>query len=310
MSKMLWELKAPLVIAKAKEDMSLNNIFKYMRYYRMFLERFKWTYKDVDLTNRIESKLFWRGKVALIKDPVYDLVVAEIDEEKTDPNGTIVSISVSAENGYKRKNLKVGEDAVILYSDETRFAPVLYIWAIANNIVDREDIINQQDNMLRKPILVTGEGAELDNAMTKMENVLSGVAWFNLNPKSKKDGNIMLDKGMEVLNLQVGNAYKGKELWESRGKFEELIKDYLGYSSVNNQKKERMIQAEVSQSASVCDTFYKSSLKLREEAKKQTSVLQLEDELKLEKILEEQKEVEDNGNQKENLASTNDRPSE
>ena len=301
MSKMLWEVKAPLVIAKAKEDMSLNNIFKYMRYYRMFLERFKWKYKGQDLTNRIESKLFWRGKVAIIKDPVYDLVVGEIDTEKTDPNGNIVEISVSAENGYKRKNLKVGEDAVILYSDETRFAPVLYIWAIANEIIEREDIISQQDNMLRKPILVTGEGAELDNAMTKIANVLSGVEWFNLNPKSKKDGNILLDKGLEVLNLQVGNAYKGKELWESRGKLEELIKDYLGYSSVNNQKKERMIQAEVSQSASVCDTFYKSALKLREETKEQVSSV-LGEELELEKILEENKEVNEYGNQENKMA--------
>lgn len=301
MSKMLWEVKAPLVIAKAKEDMSLNNIFKYMRYYRMFLERFKWKYKGQDLTNRIENKLFWRGKVAIIKDPVYDLVVGEIDTEKTDPNGNIVEISVSAENGYKRKNLKVGKDAVILYSDETRFAPVLYIWAIANEIIEREDIISQQDNMLRKPILVTGEGAELDNAMTKIANVLSGVEWFNLNPKSKKDGNILLDKGLEVLNLQVGNAYKGKELWESRGKLEELIKDYLGYSSVNNQKKERMIQAEVSQSASVCDTFYKSALKLREETKEQVLSV-LGEELELEKILEENKEVNEYGNQENKMA--------
>lgn len=304
MSKMLWELKAPLVVAQAKEDMGMNNIFKYLRYYRMYLERFKWKYKGIDLTNRIENKLFWRGKVALVKDPVYDLVVAEIVTEKTDPNGNLVSVSVEAENGYKRKNLKVGEDCIILYADETRFAPVLYIWAIANQIIEREDIINQQDNMLRKPILVTGEGAELDNAMAKMANVLSGVAWFNLNPKSKKDGNIMLDKGMEVLNLQVGNAYKGKELWESRGKYEELIKDYLGYSSVNNQKKERMIQAEVSQSASVCDTFYKSALKLREECRKEAKEkLGLSDELELEKILE-QEEVEDYGNKENEMART------
>ena len=305
MSKMLWELKAPLAIAKAKEDMGLNNIFKYMRYYRMYIERFKWKYKDIDLTNRIENKLFWRGKVAFVKDPVYGLVVAEIDEEMTDPNGTLVKVSVSAENGYKRKNLEVGKDVVIMYADETRFAPVLYIWAIANEIIEREDIIDQQDNMLRKPILVTGEGAELDNAMAKIGNVLSGVAWFNLNPKTKKDGNIMLDKGMEVLNLQVGNAYKGKELWESRGKFEELIKDYLGYSSVNNQKKERMIQAEVSQSASVCDTFYKSALKLKEEAKKQVKEI-LGEELELEKILEEEKEVEEYGNPENEMARTND----
>ena len=284
--------------------MGLNNIFKYMRYYRMFLERFKWKYKGVDLTNRIENKLFWRGKVALVKDLVFGLIVAEIDEEKTDPNGTILKVSVSGENGWKKKNLEVGKDVVILYSDETRFAPVLYIWAIANQIIEREDIINTQDNMLRKPILVTGEGAELDNAMTKIGNVLSGVEWFNLNPKNKKDGNIMLDKGIEVLNLQVGNAYKGKELWESRGKYEELIKDYLGYSSVNNQKKERMIQAEVAQSASVCDTFYKASRRLREDCKEEVKKVLGED-LELEMILEEEKEVEVNGNKETEMADSN-----
>lgn len=297
MSKMLWELKAPLVVAKAKEDMGLNNIFKYLRYYRMFIERFRWKYKGVDLTNRIENILFWRGKVAFCKDPVFGLVVGEIDEEKKDPNGNLVKVSVSAENGWKKKNLEVGKDAVILYSDQTRFAPVLYIWAIANAIIEREDIIKQQDNMLRKPIIVAGEGAELDNAIAKMANVLSGVEWFNLNPrKNNATQSIAIDKGLEVLNLQVGNAYKGKELWESRGKFEELIKDYLGYTSVNNQKKERMIQAEVSQSESVCDTFYKSSSVLRDTCREDVSSV-LQEELELEKILEEKKEeeVEDNG---------------
>lgn len=305
MSKMLWELKAPLVVAKAKEDMGLNNIFKYMRYYRMYIERYKWKYKDIDLTNRIENKLFWRGKVALCKDIVFGLIVAEIDEEVIDPNGNLIKVSVSAENGWKKKNLEVGKDVIILYADETRFAPVLYIWAIANQIIEREDIIGQQDNMLRKPIVVAGEGADLDNAMAKIGNVLSGVEWFNLNPKNRKDGNIMLDKGLEVLNLQVGNAYKGKELWESRGKFEELIKDYLGYSSVNNEKKERMIQAEVSQSSSICDTFYKSATGLREDCVEQVKSVLGED-LKLEKILEERKEeeVQENGSEENQMVNS------
>ena len=52
---------------------------------------------------------------------------------------------------------------------------------------------------------------------------------------------------------------------------EELIKDYLGYTSVNNQKKERMIQAEVNQSTSICKTFYDSSVELREKCKEDIS---------------------------------------
>lgn len=304
MSKMLWELKAPLAIAKAKEDMGLNNIFKYLRYYRMYIDRVRWTYKDQDLTNRIENLLFWRGKVAFVSDPVYELLVCEVDTEKTDPNGNIVSVSVSGENGYKRKNLKVGKDVVILYANQTRFAPVLYIWAIANEIITREDIINTQDNMLRKPIIVAGEGAKLDNAMNTMQNVLSSVAWFNYNPKNKGGENILNQQGLEVLNLQLGNAYKGKELWESRGKFEDLLKDYLGYNTVNNQKKERMIQAEVSQSESICNTFYTSAMKMKDECIKQVKDI-LDRELKLEKMLEKE-EVQDNG--EENKMENSDKP--
>ena len=307
MSKMLWEVKAPLAIAKAKEDMGLNNIFKYLRYYRMFIERVRWEHDGKDLTNRIENILFWRGKVAFAKDPVYGLIVAEIDAEKRDPNGNLVSVDISAENGWKKRNLEVGKDVVILYADQTRFAPVLYIWAIANEIIEREDIIDTQDNMLRKPIMVAGEGAQLDDAMTKMSNILSGVAWFNYNPKGTSKGqNILEEKGLEVLNLQLGNAYKGKELWESRGKFEDLLKDYLGYTTVNNEKKERMIQAEVSQSQAICDTFYKSSMALKDEAKKQVGeALGLE--LNLTKMLEQEKqekEVDDNGSEENKVANS------
>ena len=41
MNKMLFEVQLPLVIAKAKEDLGVNNIWKYLRYIRMFTERSK-----------------------------------------------------------------------------------------------------------------------------------------------------------------------------------------------------------------------------------------------------------------------------
>jgi len=302
MSKMLWELKAPLVIAQAKEDMSVSNIFKYLRYYRMFLARFSWKFGDLDLTKRIENLLFWRGRCAFYNDSILGLVVGEIVKENVDVNGELESVDIVAENGYKRFNKKVGEEVYILYADETRFAPVLYIWSIANQIIDREDIINQQDNMLRKPIMVKGEGEAFDNACAKMINVLSGVAWFNMNPKGKASDNVLSQTDMEVLNLQVGNAYKGKELWESRGKLEELIKDYLGYMSVNNQKKERMINAEVNESNSICETFYKSAVNLREDSVKWLKSNGSEVDFK--KNLEMEKEVEVNGNSKENMENS------
>ena len=294
MTKMLWEVRVPQAIAKAKEDMSLNNIFKYLRYYKMFMARFRWVFNGKDYTNAIESILFWRGMVCLVKDKVTgDLVVLSVDDKtiKVDYNGEIEKLDASNDAGYKRKGLTVGKDCVLIYADSTRLAPVLYIWSVANSILDVEDIIQQQNNMLRKPIIIYGQGEEFDNAVNKAMNILSGVQFINLKPKSGK-ASIMEDMGTGVLDLQVNNAYKGKELWESRGKYEELIKDYLGYSSVNNQKKERMIQAEVSQSQSICDTFYKDAVNHRDNGRKDVeSVLGISGEL--EKVLDQEKEVEE-----------------
>lgn len=301
MAKMLWEVKAPLAVARAREDMSLENIYKYLRYYKMFISRFTWKVEDKDYSERIENLLFWRGVVALVKDPVYGLIVCEVTNEKRDPNGFLTTIDVEAENGYKKKGLKVGENVVVLYSDNTHIAPVLYIWAIANEIIKREDIINQQDNMLRKPIIVSGEGEDFDNATNNVANILSGVAWFNYNPKKKKD--IMSDRPTEVLNLQVGNAYKAPDLWDSRKHFEELICDYLGYTTVKNEKKERMNTSEVNKDNSIGMTFYKTSQGLRKKGSEDVKkVLGLELEL-VENL--KQEGGEENGSKETNVGRTN-----
>ena len=72
-------------------------------------------------------------------------------------------------------------------------------------------------------------------------------------------------------------------------KYEEIIKDYLGYRSVNNAKKERMITDEVNQSNDVCDTFYKDSVSLREDGVKNVNSL-FNIDLKLIKNLEGKEE--------------------
>ena len=57
-----------------------------------------------------------------------------------------------------------------------------------------------------------------------------------------------------------------------------------------------MIQAEVSQSESICNTFYKSAMQMKDECVKQVKSV-LGEELELEKMLEQEKEVQDNGSE-------------
>ena len=111
--------------------------------------------------------------------------------------------------------------------------------------------------MLRKPILVDGIGEDFDNGMVKASNVLSGVSFIN-RKQGKKGNNVMQQEGLEVLNLQVGNSYKGAELWASRKNLEELECDYMGYTTVKNEKRERMTNMEVNNENSVGMTFYES----------------------------------------------------
>ena len=155
-----------------------------------------------------------------------------------------------------------------------------------NKIVEIEDIIKTQNNMLRKPIVLYGLGEELDNSLNTIDSVMSGVGVI---AKKKKGKTILDDEQIEVINIQKANSYKGKELWESYNKYEEIIKDYLGYRSVNNAKKERMITDEVNQSNDVCDTFYKDSVSLREDGVKNVNSL-FNIDLKLIKNLEGKEE--------------------
>ena len=297
-TKMLFELQAPLVIAQAKEDLGVNNIWKYLRYIRMFLDRSRLEVNGKDISYAVYNALLWSGKVALVKDKILGVVVAKIVEGKKNYNNEYETIDVEAENGYKRNNVKVGVDAIVIYHDNTRIAPIIYIWAIANEIISREDIIRTQDNMLRKPIVVEGVGEDFDNGMVKASNILSGVALINSKKKGKQ--NVMESQGLEVLNLQVGNAYKGAELWQSRKNLEELICDYLGYSTVKNEKRERVNVPEVMNENSVGMTFFESyeyyQRKAVEEAKSVLGV-ELKYTLLLKKPVEEKEENEDVSNE-------------
>lgn len=270
MSKMLFEPWIGTAIAKAKEDMGVNNIWKYLRYYRMFLERFTWKSGKNDLSYQIEKTLFWRGQCMIVNTEMYGAVVCEIDDKSksVDPNGNIIKISGTSDDGTKYKNKEVGKDCIILYSDSTHLPPVLYIWAMANNILELHDIIKQQNNMLRKPIMVAGEGAGFDNAVNKVMNVLSGVAWFNFNDRKGKGNSMIPEQPVEVLNLQVGNAYKGIELWDNVKHYEEYICDYLGYTTTKNEKRERMNTLEIENENSIGLTMYKAQVKERENAVK------------------------------------------
>ena len=298
---MLWELKMPIEIARFKEQLGLSDLYKHLRYFKMFMERFKVYNREVDLSFRLFYKYLFRGKIAIVKDPVYGLVIVDIDDKKSkvDPNGKIVEVDVRGENGYSKKNLRVGKDVVISYYDETHIPPFLYLWGMVNRILDKEDIIRQQDNMLRKPIVITGEGVEFDNAMNNAMNVLSGVAWISTkaNNKGNKGKNIMSDKPMEVLNLQTNNAYKGAELWDSRKHLEELVCDYLGYTTTKNEKRERMNEKEVVNENSIGQTFYKACVKSLEDLKKDVKSVLGED-LTIVKLLEESEVTEDDNQEK------------
>ena len=310
MGKMLWETWLPTAIAKAKEDMGLENIYKYLRYYRMFMERFSWKDKsnNLDLSYQIEKTLFWRGQVMLVKSSIYGCVVCEVDEKslKYDPNGNPISVSGTALDGEtKYTDMKINENCVIIYSDSSRLPPILYIWGIANEILTLHDIIRTQNNMLRKPIMVKGEGASFDNAINKVSNILSSVAWFNFNERTGKTGNAMTpQEPVEVLNLQVGNAYKGLELWDNVKHFEEYICDYLGYTTTKNEKRERMNSLEIENENSIGMTFYKAQVKEREDGLKNAEKIGIK--LEFGKILKINEGGEEDDS-KENLDRNNDR---
>lgn len=303
MSKYLFEPKLPLWIGEAKEGLGELELARILRSYKMFMTRFKWIIKGKDLTKVIEEKLFFKGYVGLYYDKVSEeLYALDIENVVKNPNNEVVRCDARGNNDYYKNNLKVGEDIIIVYSDITRLPPLLYVWEITKRINEKEDIISQQDNMLRKPIVVKGSGLEFEELATSLQNTLAGVSFINTSKRNKSQ-NALLDNPIEVLNLQTNNSYKGGELWESRSNYEDLLRDYLGYPSVNNKKRERMITDEVNQSISVAETNYRDSLMLREKGIEDVvSIFGIEG--KLEKILVWNKEEDkNNDNDKDNISN-------
>lgn len=301
MSKMLFQLYKPFDIAKAKEDIGINDLWRYLRYIRMFMERCAYIVDNVDLSFPVYNILLWDGVVAFVKDNVLGVIACKVIDGKKDPNGNYVKVDVEGENGYNKKGLVVNKNCVLLYSDFTRIPPILYIWAIANEIISREDIIRTQDNMLRKPIMVDGVGADFDDSMVKISNVLSGVSFINRKKKGSKT-NVMDTNGLEVLNLQVGNAYKGAEVWASRKNYEELMCDYLGFTTVKNEKRERMTNNEVNNENSVGMTFYESFMYLQNRSKDEIKKV-LNSEVEIKELIHkpEEKEYKEDVIVKENM---------
>ena len=311
MAKMLWELALPVEIAEMREDLSKNNIWKYLRYFKMFMTRFRIKINgkyDEDFNYDYFSKIMFGSYVGIINDPVYGATVGRLDIVTVDAKYKPKKVNFEFDNGTIRRNLTVGKDVVVAYADNTRIAPVLYIWAIANKILTKEAIIDQQDNMLRKPIIITGEGEDFDNAMNNANRVLSGIEWINTKkPTGKGSKKTLLDEhGMEVLNLQLGNAYKGTELWDSRKHYEELLCDYLGYTTTKNEKRERMNTLEVKSENSIGQTAYKDSVKcmdaMVEDVKRVLGI-----DISYDKMLDLEQEVSDNGSNENEVDRTTSR---
>lgn len=302
MSKMLWELTLPVEIAEAKEDLSKNNIWKFMRYFKMFMSRYRLKAtidgKEQDITYDYFSKILFGGYVGIKVDAVYGLCVGRLSKEKEDANGVIETATFEYNNGKTVSNQKVGKDIVVAYADMTRIPPILYLVAIGSKIISKEAIIDQQDNMLRKPIVITGEGEDFDNAVNNANNVLSGIEWINTKKKAGKNkkGTLLDTSEMQVLNLQLGNAYKGAELWDSRKHYEEFLCEYMGYTTTKNEKKERMNITEVENDNSIGQTMGKADeICIRQMIKDVKEVFGVD--IVLEKILKE--EVSDNGSEED-----------
>ena len=291
-------------VAQLKENLGADTVYRLLRWYKMYMARYGWIVtidgREKDVSRLVEYATLFNSRIVFVRSQAYGLLVGTVSDKdlegaKRNPNKELTKVTVTFKDGTTQK-CTVGKDCVIMESDVTGLPPFLYLLRVALLICEKEDIINQQDNMLRKPIVIAGEGEELDNALNNLANVMSGVAGFNYNPKKKGagKGNILAEKAIEVLNLQVGNAYKGSELWDSRKHYEEFICDYLGYTTVKNEKKERMNTNEVVKDNSIGQTVRKSADEIRERAVKETkSVLGID--IKLIKRLEE---VEENGQDK------------
>lgn len=231
-----------------EESLQMNNV-TYMQYVHRLMElsiaMFEWKNLPSSIDERfLEMTLFTDGHAVFFKD---DSLSTEEDEQylalqvlfngKLDVYRIPIRRRAYAVNNYQRE--LTNKDSVIIYNNMLHTNSYVDVVTFAKRLYNLDRIVDVNANAQKTPILIKGN----EQQRLSLKNLYK-----------EYDGNapvIYADKSLDMNALQVLNTnapYVADKIYQLKTQIWNEALTYLGISNVSFQKKERMVQDEVTRS--------------------------------------------------------------
>ena len=231
-----------------EESLQMNNV-TYMQYVHRLMElsiaMFEWKNLPSSIDERfLEMTLFTDGHAVFFKD---ESLSTEEDEQylalqvlfngKLDVYRIPIRRRAYAVNNYQRE--LTNKDSVIIYNNMLHTNSYVDVVTFAKRLYNLDRIVDVNANAQKTPILIKGN----EQQRLSLKNLYK-----------EYDGNapvIYADKSLDMNALQVLNTnapYVADKIYQLKTQIWNEALTYLGISNVSFQKKERMLQDEVTRS--------------------------------------------------------------
>lgn len=231
-----------------EESLQMNTV-TYMQYVHRLMElsiaMFEWKNLPSSIDERfLEMTLFTDGHAVFFKD---ESLSTEEDEQylalqvlfngKLDVYRIPIRRRAYAVNNYQRE--LTNKDSVIIYNNMLHTNSYVDVVTFAKRLYNLDRIVDVNANAQKTPILIKGN----EQQRLSLKNLYK-----------EYDGNapvIYADKSLDMNALQVLNTnapYVADKIYQLKTQIWNEALTYLGISNVSFQKKERMVQDEVTRS--------------------------------------------------------------
>lgn len=245
-------------------DLTLFNLLNY--YYNLYLTRFKYDgipdsiKKSMYNLSNMDRWLWYKPAVCFFKDKILGLqvlpVVAEANFNKVFfPK----EWSVYGAQGYVQRGLNAS-NSVLVFNDNTRIMPLLYILKYARKILKLEAIADVNIDDQKNPYIIEMDEDEKKTFEKFFEEVDAGKHRI-LTRKKTKGG---LTENINVNQLKV--EFVVDKLLAAADKYENKILTFLGYNNVQIEKAERLITSEADSNNEKTRAQYTSAFEARKTA--------------------------------------------
>lgn len=213
-------------------------------YYDLFATSFKYKQTPesvqssmLDLKN-LETWLWYQPAICFFEDDVLGPQVLPVSSRA---NFTVAFFpkewGVYGANGYKKKGLNE-KNSVLMFNDNTRVPPLLYVYRYVRRIVQLEKTADMNVDFQKTPYIAEID-EEQEKSIKKLFGKIDDFSKLIITRKRQKGGIL---EGLKVSPTKVN--FEADKFLSLADKYEAKILSYLGINNVAIEKAERLITSE------------------------------------------------------------------